>query len=203
MRRPRAATRTLLVAALMTLGAAGTALGQDVPPTAPTPDLALGPSVLDPPSPGGAFLRSLAVPGWGHAAIGAKGRGAFYVITEGGTWYQLIRTRLRLLNARDHLDLRERAVRASLASDGITDPDEIEARLVSDPGVVGARSLVSSRESQQEDWVALAVFLMLLSGADAYVSAHLAGFPDPIDVGVLPGPDGGVELAVRVPVPGP
>ncbi len=202
MMRLRASGRTLLLAACLTAGTVASAHAQDVPPQAPTPDLALGPSVLDPPSPGGAFLRSLVIPGWGHAAIGAKGRGAFYVATEAGTWYALLRTRLRLSEARDHLDLRERAMRSVLADEGITDPAEVEALLEADPEIADARGLVSSRESQQEDWLALGIFLMLLSGADAYVSAHLAGFPDPIEVGVLPGAAGGVELAVRIPVGG-
>ena len=196
----RLASRAILPGLVLAVLATPTS-GQDVPPQAPTPDLALGPSTLDPPSPGGAFLRSLVVPGWGHAAIGSWGRGAFYVAAESGTWYALIRTRLRLSEARDHLALRERAVRSALTREGITDPEEIEARLESDSAVADARGLVSSRESQQEDWLALGIFLMLLSGADAYVSAHLARFPEPIQVGLLPGLAGGMELAVRIPLP--
>ncbi len=172
------------------------------PPDAPTPDLVLGRPALDPPSPGGAFLRSLALPGWGHAAIGSYGRGAFYVAAEAGTWYALIRTRMRLNEARDRASLRERNLRAGLEREGLTDPIEIEQRLDADARLQDVRGLVESRESQQEDWVALGIFLMLLSGADAYVSAHLANFPEPIDVGVVPGTAGGVELAVRVPVGG-
>jgi hypothetical protein len=125
------------------------------------------------------------------------------VATEAGAWYMLIRTRLRLSEARDHLGLRERVMRSTLAEEGITDPQEVEARLEADPEVADARGLVSARESQQEDWLALGIFLMLLSGADAYVSAHLARFPDPIEVAVLPGVAGGMELAVRIPVSGP
>lgn len=190
---------------LAVLVTAGGVAAQDVParPTnAPTPDLVLGPSVLDPPSPGGAFLRSLAVPGWGHAAIGSYGRGAFYVTAEAGTWYALIRTRMRLNEARERASLRERNVRAALEREGLTDPIEIEQRLDADPALQDIRGLVEAREGQQEDWLALGIFLMLLSGADAYVSAHLANFPDPIEVGVVPGLAGGVELAVRVPVGG-
>lgn len=190
---------------LAVLVSVGSAWAQDVParPTnAPTPDLVLGPSVLDPPSPGGAFLRSLAVPGWGHAAIGSYGRGAFYVTAEAGTWYALIRTRMRLNEARERASLRERNVRAGLEREGLTDPIEIEQRLDADPALQDIRGLVEAREGQQEDWLALGIFLMLLSGADAYVSAHLANFPDPIEVGVVPGVAGGVELAVRVPVGG-
>lgn len=190
---------------LAVLVTATSVAAQDVPPrptNAPTPDLVLGRPVLDPPSPGGAFLRSLAVPGWGHAAIGSYGRGAFYVVAETGTWYALIRTRMRLNEARERASSRERNVRAGLEREGLTDPIEIETRLDADPALQDIRGLVEAREGQQEDWVALGIFLMLLSGADAYVSAHLANFPDPIDVGVVPGAAGGVELAVRVPIGG-
>lgn len=199
------AARTPVRVALAVLLAAGGIAAQDPPaaPTdAPTPDLVLGRPALDPPSPGGAFLRSLAVPGWGHAAIGSYGRGAFYVAAEAGTWYALIRTRMRLNEARERASLRERSLRAGLAREGLTDPVEIEERLDADPRLQDIQGLVESRESQQEDWVALGIFLMLLSGADAYVSAHLAAFPDPIDVGVVPGAAGGVELTFRVPIGG-
>ena len=191
---------------LVVLGLAPTAgRAQNVPerPQAPTPDIVLELPGSDPPSPGGAFLRSLAVPGWGHAAIGAYGRGAFYAAAEGGTAYALVRTRLRLSDARARASLRERALRRAWAAEGITDPEEIETLLDADGDLTDARGLVSARESQQEDWVALGIFLMLLSGADAYVSAHLARFPDPIDVGVAPGPGGGLELAVGIPWRGP
>lgn len=201
----RAAATLGVRVVLAVLVSAGGVAAQDVParPTnAPTPDLVLGPSVLDPPSPGGAFLRSLAVPGWGHAAIGSYGRGAFYVAAETGTWYALIRTRMRLNEARERASLRERNVRAALEREGLTDPIEIEQRVDADPALQDIQGLVEAREGQQEDWLALGIFLMLLGGADAYVSAHLANFPDPIEIGVVPGVAGGVELAVRVPVGG-
>lgn len=171
---------------------------------APTPDFVVGaPPAPTPPSPRGAFLRSLVVPGWGHAAIGAYHRGAFYAAAESGTLYALVRTRLRLSEARERADLRERALRRSLEAEGVTDPTVVDERLGSDPALTDARGLVSARESQQEDWVALGIFLMFLGGADAYVSTHLANFPEPIEVGLLPGPSGGVQLAVRIPVRGP
>lgn len=201
----RAAATLGVRVVLAVLVSAGGVAAQDVParPTnAPTPDLVLGPSVLDPPSPGGAFLRSLALPGWGHAAIGSYGRGAFYVAAETGTWYALIRTRMRLNEARERASLRERNVRAALEREGLTDPIEIEQRVDADPALQDIQGLVEAREGQQEDWLALGIFLMLLGGADAYVSAHLANFPDPIEIGVVPGVAGGVELAVRVPVGG-
>jgi len=175
------------------------------PPTAaqerpPRPTIVVAPPVPDVPSPTGAFLRSLVVPGWGHAAIGSYGRASFYVAAASGTAYALIRTRLRLSEARERLALREGLLRDALAAEGVTGP-ELDARLDANPGLVDARGLVGARESQQEDWVALAIFLTLLGGADAYVSAHLANFPEPIQVGAVPGPTGGVELRIGIAAP--
>jgi hypothetical protein len=184
----------------------GAAQAQDVPappPEAPTPDIVFGEPLPGVPSPGGAFLRAMAVPGWGHAAIGSYGRGAFYAGAQTGTAYAFLRTRLRLSEARDRERLREGVLLRRLEAEGVTDPLEIAARLDGDPALTDIRGLVSAREGQQEDWLALGIFLVLLSAADAYVSAHLAHFPEPIEVGVLPGVAGGVELAVRIPVPGP
>ena len=194
-----------LVAWAALVGGPVTASAQEAPPppTAPPTAVEIAPPRPNVPSPGGAFLRSLVVPGWGHAAIGAYGRGAFYVVTESATAWMLIRTRLRLSEARDRVATRERVVRASLEAEGVTDPTELQTRIAADPGVSAAGALVESRESQQEDWVALGIFLMLLSGADAYISSHLAHFPDPIEVGVVPAADGGIALAVKVPVRGP
>lgn len=193
-----------IAAALVALPAS--VLAQNVPtprPEAPTPDVVFGPPVPDMPSPGGAFLRALALPGWGHAAIGSYERGAFYAAVQTGTAYAFIRTRLRLGEARDRVALRERVLRRSLETEGLADEAEIEARLDGDPALADARGLVSARESQQEDWLALGIFVVLLSAADAYVSTHLAHFPEPIEVGAAPGPGGSVEIAVRIPFRGP
>lgn len=200
----RARLTSWLVAALIILP--GSVLAQDVPipsPEAPTPDVVFGPPMPDMPSPGGAFLRALAVPGWGHAAIGSYERGAFYAAVQSGTTYAFIRTRLRLSEARERAELREGVLRRSLEAEGVTEAADIEARLDGDPALTDIRGLVSARESQQEDWLALGIFVVLLSAADAYVSAHLAHFPEPIEVGAAPGAGGGLELAIRIPLGGP
>ncbi len=151
-------------------------------------------------TPRGAFLRALAVPGWGHAAIGAGSRGAFYVGAEGGTAWMFLRTRSRLRDARRIRDLREANVRRRLADEGVTDPVMIDAALEVDEGVADARGLVESRKQQSEDWTAIGIFLVFLSGADAYVSAHLQDFPGPIQLQVQSRADGGVDVGARVPV---
>ena len=152
-------------------------------------------------SPRGAFVRALLVPGWGHAAIGSYTRGGFYFGLEAATAYTFIRTRIRLSEARERAGLRESVARARLATEGVTDPVEIESRLEDDPPLQGLRDLVSSREGQQEDLIAWGIFLLFLTGADAYVSAHLARFPTPIDMQAAAGADGRAEVMLRIPFP--
>lgn len=47
-------------------------------------------------SPGGAFLRSLVIPGWAQAELGARTRGAFYFLVEAFSIFMIARTQLRL-----------------------------------------------------------------------------------------------------------
>ncbi|MFQ5888858.1 MAG: hypothetical protein ACE5JR_02265 [Gemmatimonadota bacterium] len=62
-------------------------------------------------------------------------------------------------------------------------------------------ALVDARKEQREDWIVLAAFFALLSGVDAWVSAHLQGFEGE----VTPPADGaaGLELRYRIAVRGP
>lgn len=153
-----------------------------------------------PVSPLGAFLRAIAVPGWGHAAVGSHGRGGFYLTTQAATGWMLVRTRSRLNDARDLRGVREARIRADLAATGVTDETVIQAALESDDGWAGADRLVGARQQQFEDWLALGIFTVLLSGADALVSAHLQDFPD---VSAAPvGDEGRMEVRVTVPVGG-
>jgi uncharacterized protein DUF5683 len=152
-------------------------------------------------SPGGAFWRALVLPGWGHAAIGSYTRGAFYFGAQSATVYTLLRVRVRIGEAQDRVRFRENVLLAQLASEGITDPDLIQERLDGDEGLSGLNALLDTRKGQQEDMIAFGLFLLLISSADAYVSAHLARFPDPLDVEVAPSAAGGVDLSLRVSLP--
>ena len=152
-------------------------------------------------SPGGAFWRALLVPGWGHAAIGSYVRGGVYVAAQTATLYSFASTRLRLNDANRSLAFREEMLRRELEREGVTDPTEIEARLEGDPVYSDLQLLVESREAQQEDLLAFSIFLVLLSSADAYVSAHLARFPEPLDVEARPSPSGGLDLGLKVALP--
>jgi hypothetical protein len=147
------------------------------------------------------MVRAMLVPGWGHAAIGAYSRGGFYVALESLTAYTLLRTRSRLGDARERASFRESFLRASLDQEGVTDPEVIQTRLDQDEALTGLDDLVSSRESQQEDLIAFGIFVLFLTGADAFVSAHLARFPTPIEVDVSGAPDAGMEVRVSVPLP--
>ncbi len=151
-------------------------------------------------SPGGAFWRALLLPGWGHAAIGAHGRGAFYATAQASSVYAFLRTHIRLTEARKSLLFREEELRAAAVAGGETDPDALEALLEEDDLRTELQALVDARESQQEDMLAFSIFLVLLNSADAYVSAHLARFPDPLDVEVRPAPAGGLDVTFRVPL---
>ena len=177
---------------------AGDAAAQQVVTEQPAPQVQLQPMGV---SPSGAFLRSALVPGWGHAAIGSYGRGGFYVALESVTAYTFLRTRRRLSEARERAAFWEGIARADLAREGITDAEEIEARLSQDETLNSFQDLVDSRKGQQEDLVAFGLFLIFLSGADAYVSAHLARFPAPIELQVSPVGSGRAEVAISIPFP--
>jgi len=196
-----------LAAASAPLAPGGALAGQQRPATVgPGVTADPGPSGLAQPaplgvSPRGAFLRALVIPGWGHAAIGSYTRGGFYFALETATAYTFIRTRARLSDARERAALRESVLRAHLAQEGVVDEAVIESRLEADELLQGLEDLVSSREGQQEDLIAWGIFLLFLTGADAYVSAHLSRFPAPIEIESAASADGRAEIAVRIPLP--
>lgn len=185
----------LLIGAIL---APAPATGQQGLTAVPVDSLALGaPGV----SPGGAFLRAVLLPGWGHASIGSYNRGAVYFAAEAATAFGLVKTRLRLSEARERLDLQRAFRRETLLRSGITDAEELATALEEDEGLQELRGLVEARQQQQEDWAALGIFLLLLSGADAYVSAHLKDFPTPLELEAASAGGGRMELSVAVKLP--
>jgi hypothetical protein len=188
----------LAALALVLVASAASAQEPQQPPSPPDSGVLREPLRV---SPGGAFLRAVLVPGWGHAAIGSYTRGGFYFAFESGTAYAFSRTRHRLSEARERAALRESVLRGRLADEGVTDPDEIQSRLDGDVRLGNLQDLVKSREGQQEDLVAFGIFLLFLSGADAYVSAHLARFPEPIQVEVTPVGSERAEVSLSIPLP--
>ncbi len=200
-----AETRVVVQALVAALLLAGPVRAQEVTDSVPPLDpVVVGDSVEAEdsasarPSPGGAFLRGALIPGWGHAASGSLTRGAFFFGFEAAAGWMVFKTARRLRVAREQVAVWEERVTAQLERQGITDPEEIESELESHEEVARLRGLVDSREEQREDWVAVAVFTLLMSGVDAFVSAHLQNFPEPLTV--EGDPEGRIEVAVRVPV---
>ena len=151
-------------------------------------------------TPGGAFLRSALIPGWGHAKVGALGRGAFYFTLESAAVFMFLKSQSRLSLARDRVRMGEEVATARLQGQGLVDPLEIEEALAADEELTDLRGLETARSEQREDWMAVGIFFLFLGGADAFVSAHLAEFPTPVEVGFSGTPEGRVGVAVSIPV---
>lgn len=129
------------------------------------------------PSPRGALFRSLLLPGWGQAWVGSPGRGGVYFAMEAASLWMVYRTQVKLDEAR--------AREAWMRSTGALDAD-------------ADLPLAEARADQREDWIALAVFVALISGADAYVAAHLQDFDERVDI--VPGDVGSVRVGASVPL---
>ena len=150
------------------------------------------------PSPGGAFVRSLVVPGWGQMAAGARERGTFYFTIESLGLWMILKTSKTLGSARDILAMRRLEAEERLIVEGSVDPGDLLAAIDADPAVASAFDLEQLRAQQREDWVAFSVFFLLLGGADAFVAAHLADFPEPLETAIRPLPNMGVEIGFRL-----
>lgn len=201
--RPPYSLRTALltVALAAAIAIPGGLAAQAIPALGPVGDsTAVDTVTVEGVTPTGAFLRSVLVPGWGHAAVGSHLRGAFYAGAEGGIGWMLFRIHARLSSAVDQLDLVESDARTRLELAGVTDPEVQEDSLAADESVREARGLVGARQQQREDWIALGIFFVLLGGADAFVSAHLKDFPaEPV---FNTDGQGRFELGLRVPLGG-
>lgn len=159
-------------------------------------------------SPGGAFVRSLIIPGWGQASVGAYKRGGVFFAIQSASWYMLLKTLARLEDARE-----KEAHRVAFVSDSLrllmaddtalarelADPDTFALRVGSSGRVTGARALIASRERQRQDWITYTLFFTLASGLDAFIAAQLADFPATITT--RPAPTGGVQLRLELPFP--
>jgi hypothetical protein len=172
---------------------------QELPVVTGSPDVTvISPSTV---SPGGAFLRAVIVPGWGHASIGSYNRGSFYFAAQAASMYTLLRTRSRISEAQGRVEFREDFLRQQMVANGETDLAVIESTLGVDADLSDVRELLDARLEQQEDLVALSLFLIFISGADAYVSAHLARFPAPLEIDASPAASGGIQVALRLRLP--
>ncbi len=190
----------LLFAVVLVLACAAPTVGQEaVPPE--VDDSVQVSSSADRPSPGGAFLRSVLVPGWGQAASGSYGRAAFYILAQAGNTWMTYKTEAMLNGSRRRQEVFEATAAGEFLRAGVH-PDSVAAAVEGDPRVEDARELADARAEQKEDWVALLVFFTFLGGADAFVSAHLADFPVPLNVEPVVGIDGpAVEIGASIPWP--
>ena len=73
-------------------------------------------------SPGGAFLRAVLVPGWGHVSIGANARAGAYFAIESAVAYGIIRTRRRISEAASRANFRELLLREAVSYTHLTLP---------------------------------------------------------------------------------
>jgi hypothetical protein len=205
MIRPHTASPLLAASIAALLAVASPAAGQDpapppdtVPVPAPLPDVQPLPAEVAVPqeapavtersgvamdtvqtgiSPRGAFLRSLVIPGWGQSSLGVPGRGSVYFALEAGSLWMVYKSNRKLQEARR-------------AEQVMRETGEIEP--------TARTPLARDRRAQREDWITLSVFWLFVSGADAFVAAHLMDFEERIEV--RPTPEGGVELRASVPV---
>ena len=150
------------------------------------------------PSAAGAFVRSMVVPGWGQAVAGSPGRGVFYFTVQSVAVWMILKTTKTLGSASDILAMRRLEALERLKADPLVDPVDLPAAVDADLGVASAFELQQIRAQQREDWFAFGVFFLLLGGADAFVAAHLADFPEPLEVAIRPLPDRGVEVGFRL-----
>lgn len=148
------------------------------------------------PSPTGAMIRSFVLPGWGQASYDRYVRGGVYFTGHMGNTFMVLKTLARLGEAEDMAARRAAVTRDSLVAAGVP-ADSIDTRIDAHPEVRRIRGLVDAREEQREDWVALGLFWVLMSGVDAFVTAQLADFPASIGA-VYDGRRYGVYVAIPV-----
>ena len=127
---------------------------------------------------------------------GATERGAVYFTLESLGLWMILKTSKTLGSARDIEAMQRREAEERLIAAGTVDP--LSSAIDADPAVQNAAELVGIRSQQREDWVAFGVFFLLFGGADAFVAAHLAGFPEPLETAVRPLPDMGVEIGFKL-----
>jgi hypothetical protein len=111
----------------------------------------------------------------------------------------ILKTSKTLGSAQDIAALRRVDAEARVIASGVTEALEIQRLVDEDEVVLNADELVEIRSQQKEDWLAVGLFFMFLGGADAFVAAHLADFPQPLEMAIRPLPEMGVELVFSLP----
>ena len=128
-------------------------------------------SLIRPPvSPKRAFLQSLLVPGWGQSSLRRNTASSVFATMELGSLYMVAKSRADLQRARAW------SRRDSII---VGDPT-LGATATKIPAV--AQELLNARQLHLEDWLAALIFNHLISGADAYVAAHLWDLPARVSI---------------------
>ncbi|HEX2168227.1 MAG TPA: DUF5683 domain-containing protein [Longimicrobiales bacterium] len=206
---------TLRAACLAVLFVAAPAAAQD--PQDPVQDPVLEPDTMpvadtiprEFPTPRAAFMRAVAIPGWGHVYAGEYTRGAVYFALQSTSWFMLVKTLLKLDDVQDRNERLTGLAVDSLAmvmaadtllAEQLEDPEAYEDALLGYPGLADTRSLVSARKQQRQDWITYTLFFTFAAGVDAYVTAHLKDFP--VEIIAEPGFDGRLDLGFGIPTGG-
>lgn len=164
-------------------------------------------SVAEPPRARDAMIKSMLVPGWGQASVGATRRGGVFFAIQSTSWYMLLRTIGRLGEAKQiedaQADLVGDSLRLAMEDDealreALSEPGAFEAAVEEAERVVDARGLVDARRQQRQDWIAYTLFFTFASAVDAYVAAQLSDFPVELDTGRRA--DGSISVGARVPL---
>lgn len=194
----RSPLKTLGAGLVLVVALIGDVRAQEVPELASPPDSVQGPGRI---SPGGAFARSLLVPGWGQASVGSYNRAAFYFTVDAASAWMILKSSKTHSSALRIADRIEAEAEAALIAGGITDPEEIAAALDANEVLAEARGLAGVRAQQREDWIAFGLFMLVFGGADAFVSAQLADFPEALETEIRASPQGGLEVGLSVRLP--
>jgi hypothetical protein len=159
-------------------------------------------------SPRSVFIKSVLLPGWGQAELGANTRGAIFFGLQTTSVFMLIKTIGKIERARSievgALRIATDSLRVVMAGDSalsrrLADPLAFSDALSESQRVRDVRAVIDSRQRHRQDWITYLLFFTMLSGVDAYVGAHLQDFP--ADFEARAG-DGGVQLRVSVPIGG-
>jgi hypothetical protein len=157
------------------------------------------------PTPRGAFLRAVAFPAWGHVYIDEPVRGGVFFTLQSASYFMLFKTLARLAEAEHRRDvaagiaadsLRRRMETDSALAELLSDPLAFEEAVAGSERVEARQDLVDSRTRHRQDWFVYTATFTFASAVDAYVAAHLKGFPD---FDVTPAANGAVRLRLSFP----
>ena len=193
--------------ALVLCAAASATAAQDVGRPVAADTLAVD-TLPQPPSPRSVFIKSLILPGWGQAELGSYKRGSVFFALQTTSVFMLLKTVGKLERAhsveRRFLEFAADSLRRVIATDTaaarrLADPIAFEDAVFQNQRVRNARALIESRQRHRQDWITYLLFFTMLSGVDAYVSAHLQDFP--ADLSARARSDR-LELSISVPIGG-